>query len=469
MVENADLICNLVYDYYETRILLGACRYGENLPAIPRIGGSFQMAPRTVRAALSRLEKNGYIEVSPRKTAKVIYQASADQIKENAALYFVPRCSGIIDFCQAGKLLIEPVWEYAQKSYDKESWDRLKENMAKLKNVDLSISTRMHIQVFSDLGNKLILNFYWELLRYIRFPYLANHGMHEERDRELLADGREQELEFMNAAFEGDFAACISQLLAFCAEMDGEYGRTEKVPFYWNIYWQRPQLCYTMASRIITEIIKGTYPVGGTLPSMPVMSKQLNVSYRTLRRTLCILDSLSIIRLHQGKVSDVCEDIEQIDFQRPEVKEGFRLYRESLQFMALTVRPVFLYTLEHVEKEDLEKLRHGFIQLLNENQSERCFKLALEFIVERCPSAAVRECYTRLAEFLVWGYPFALYRIRKQHLHEEYTQMVRKSAELLENDDWEGYADSWKALMEYEQKRAEKILADYQEQGRMVL
>ena len=343
------------------------------------------------------------------------------------------------------------------------------ENMAKLKNVDLSISTRMHIQVFSDLGNKLILNFYWELLRYIRFPYLANHGMHEERDRELLADGREQELEFMNAAFEGDFAACISQLLAFCAEMDGEYGRKEKVPFYWNIYWQRPQLCYTMASRIITEIIKGTYPVGGTLPSMPVMSKQLNVSYRTLRRTLCILDSLSIIRLHQGKVSDVCEDIEQIDFQRPEVKEGFRLYRESLQFMALTVRPVFLYTLEHVEKEDLEKLSHGFIQLLNENQSERCFKLALEFIVERCPSAAVRECYTRLAEFLVWGYPFALYRIRKQHLHKEYTQMVRKSAELLENDDWEGYADSWKALMEYEQKRAEKILADYQEQGRMVL
>lgn len=109
------------------------------------------------------------------------------------------------------------------------------------------------------------------------------------------------------------------------------------------------------------------------------------------------------------------------------------------------------------------------MQLLNENQSERCFKLALEFIVERCPSAAVRECYTRLAEFLVWGYPFALYRIRKQHLHKEYTQMVRKSAELLENDDWEGYADSWKALMEYEQKRAEKILADYQEQGRMVL
>ncbi len=422
MVENADLICNLVYDYYETRILLGACRYGENLPAIPRIGGNFQMAPRTVRAALSRLEKNGYIEISPRKTAKVIYQASADQIKENAALYFVPRCSGIIDFCQAGKLLIEPVWEYAQKSYDKETWDRLKENMAKLKNVDLSISTRLHIQVFSDLGNKLILNFYWELLRYIRFPYLSSHRMHEERDRELLADGKEKELEFMNAAFEGDFAACISQLLAFCAEMDGEYGRKEKVPFYWNIYWQRPQLCYTMVSRIITEIITGT---------------------------------------------EVCEDIEQIDFQRLEVKEGFRLYRESLQFMALTVRPVFLYTLEHVEKEELEKLRYGFKQLLNENQSERCFKLALDFIIERCPSAAVRECYTRLSEFLVWGYPFALYRIRKQHLHKEYTQLVRKSDELLENDDWEGYADSWKALMEYEQKRAEKILADYQEQGRM--
>lgn len=67
MVENADLICNLVYDYYETRILLGACRYGENLPAIPRIGGSFQMAPRTVRAALSRLEKTDISRSAPEK------------------------------------------------------------------------------------------------------------------------------------------------------------------------------------------------------------------------------------------------------------------------------------------------------------------------------------------------------------------------------------------------------------------
>lgn len=46
MADSEKMIYNLVYDYYETRILMGASRYGEYLPSIPRIGESFQMAPR---------------------------------------------------------------------------------------------------------------------------------------------------------------------------------------------------------------------------------------------------------------------------------------------------------------------------------------------------------------------------------------------------------------------------------------
>ena len=128
MTDSDKLIYNLVYDYYEARILMGVCLYGETLPSIPKIGETFRMAPRTVRAALTRLEENGYIEVTARKLSRVIYQADTEQFRENAARYFVPRRAGIIDFCGAGLLLVEPVWVYAQDSLDKDTWEQLKKN-----------------------------------------------------------------------------------------------------------------------------------------------------------------------------------------------------------------------------------------------------------------------------------------------------------------------------------------------------
>lgn len=117
MADSEKMICNLVYDYYEARILMGASRYGEYLPSITRIGESFQMAPRTVRAALKRLEDNGYIQIAPKKAARVTYQITDERIRESAASYFVPRKTGILDFCLSGRLLIEPIWEYVQTEY----------------------------------------------------------------------------------------------------------------------------------------------------------------------------------------------------------------------------------------------------------------------------------------------------------------------------------------------------------------
>ena len=460
MTDSENMIYNLVCDYYETRILMGACRYGELLPSISKIGESFQMAPRTVRAAFSRLEEKGYIRIESRKAAKVIYQVNDERINENAALYFVPRREGMVDFCHSGRLLIEPIWEYAQGSLDQETWGRLKQKLAQAANVDLSVSTRLHIYAFAALQNKLILNFYWELLRYIRFPYLSGYDAHRERDRELLTHGEENDTVFMRAAFEEDFGRGLKRLLAFCSQAEERYGLKgrEQIPFRWSVYRQRPQLCYTLVSRIIFEIIKGTYPIGSFLPSLPTMSEQLDVSYRTLRRAVSILNSLGIIHSYQGKGSRVLMTIGSIDFQRPEIREGFRLYRDSLQFMALTVRPVFLYTLEHVEPEERQRLAEKFADIVNRHKCQYCFKLAIDFIRSQCPLATVRECYVRLEEFLVWGYPFVLYRAGEQRLQEEYAQMTWAAAEYLKKGQWEKFADHWKELMEREYEKAGSML-----------
>ena len=151
-------------------------------------------------------------------------------------------------------------------------------------------------------------------------------------------------------------------------------------------------------------------------------------------------------------------EIKKIDFSRQEVKEGFRIYRESLQFMELTIRPVILYTFENIKKEDCNHLTTEFVQLFSQNTCQRCFKLVLDFIVDKCPSNVVCECYKNLSEFLVWGYPFALYRLKKEHFQKEYVQIVRETVKHLKSNNWEGFADSWSALMGYEHENAEKVI-----------
>ena len=124
-------------EYFETRILYGFYVYGDRLPSIQKLCVIFAMAPATIRSALGQLEKQGYIKVDARKGSEVIYQASPAKFRENAARYFGVRREGIADLFQSAELLFEPLWE-----------------------------TRI------IMSNGLAQNLYWEVIRYLRFPYL---------------------------------------------------------------------------------------------------------------------------------------------------------------------------------------------------------------------------------------------------------------------------------------------------------
>ena len=50
----------LIYEYYQSRILFGVYKYGEQLKSIPQICASFRVARNTVQIALNRLEENRY-------------------------------------------------------------------------------------------------------------------------------------------------------------------------------------------------------------------------------------------------------------------------------------------------------------------------------------------------------------------------------------------------------------------------
>ena len=131
MKTQSELNC-LVYDFYVTRILFGYYSYGDSLPPMQKISEYFRLAVPTVRTALKLLEKEGYIEISAPKAARVIYQASGKDYLRNIARYRSARKEGLLDMRQVNRLLLAPLLNAGISAGDesslKDRWKKMKDN-----------------------------------------------------------------------------------------------------------------------------------------------------------------------------------------------------------------------------------------------------------------------------------------------------------------------------------------------------
>ena len=114
-----------------------------------------------------RQERDKYIRIEAARAAKVIYNAGPAKIKKNIAQYFLPREEGLRDVGMGGLLLIEPLWEAALQQWKNEDFDRLRQELMQPVSDTLFMPVELYIVVLSSLNNKLLLNLYWEMVRYI--------------------------------------------------------------------------------------------------------------------------------------------------------------------------------------------------------------------------------------------------------------------------------------------------------------
>ena len=410
-MKSGDGFYRLIYEYYEARIRCGFYVCGDRLPSIQKICGIFRMAPATVRAGLRILEKNGYIKMDARKAALVVYKAESADFRRNAAAYFVPRREGIRDLIQAQRLLIEPLLQAGMRRLSRAEWEVLLQGLSDPGPGSVSMPVQLYILALKALNNGLIINCYWEVIRYIRYPYLTNR---EERQRPALnlpGTSRDEIIDLLQRELERITAVAAGQLYAFMEQAAAEYHmeNVKPVHFQCNIYSRRPQLRYTLASRLIREMLDQTYPAGSYLPSLPQLAGTYGVGVNTVRRTLELLSRLGLVRSRHGKGTLVCEQPGEMDLESPEIRDGFRLYRESLQFLALTIRPVARCALESAAPEAAAELKRRLSCLKGEERC-LCLERILDFIVVQCPSMFVRECYGMVRQLAAWGYPLELQR-----------------------------------------------------------
>lgn len=450
----------LVSEYYEAGILYGLYPFGDSLPSIPKICAMFHLAPATVRCAFSELERKGYLKVDARRVAKVIYRNPSSSFRENAARYFVPREKGIRDLTLAGRLLLEPLWKAGLCCWEEEDWALFRHELERPAHGSAALPVKFHLLAISSLKNRLALNLYWEVIRYLRFPYLVPAKEYAPICLESVGDSRNGASTLLNREFEQACKKPCDMLFDFIQDAKTEYPLEQEcqAPFRWNIYRQRPQLRYSLASRVIRGIITDQYPVGSYLPSLPNMMELYGVSRNTVRRSLSILEQMGVVKSQQGKGTQVYMEPREIDCSKQEIQVGLRLYLESLQLMTLTISQVTRYTLEKACPGQRQSLLQNFERLREGKREYLCFDICFAFIEETCPLAFARECYGRIRELLLWGYPFTLLRLKNFSLHEEYAEKAAHLEQCLQEGP-EVFSAAWSSFLAEEEQKLRNFLA----------
>lgn len=446
-------INRLVYDFFEARILYGYYSYGENLPSISKICSMFDMAPATVRVALSQLEKKSYIRVDARKAAKVTYRARPDEIRENIAVYLLRREEGIADILHTGRHLFGNLWEIGLCHWEEDTLKRLRSALANPAQGMAPMPVEFYLLALTGLKNGLITNLYWDIIQYLLFPYLKNYEEEEITPQDIGGDSVEEVIAVLERLFAQMDEGAAGRVFDFMDRYREEYPEVRAVPFEWTVYRQRPQIRYTLVSRIIREIMSGNYEEGCYLPSLPNLSERYGVAVSTVRRTLTMLEDLGMVRPYQGKGVKVCIEPGRLDCSGKDIREGMHLYRESLELLTLTIGQVSRYMLEALPEEKRSMLADLFAGIHREGKSYLCFERYLVFIRTECPSALIRECYSQILELMAWGYPFALLKRQDQNLHLEYDGFVSEAVTCLEEGNVLAFSENWVRLMTSEMRQ----------------
>ena len=437
----------LIYEYYESRILFGIYRYGEQLKSIPQICSSFKVARNTVHIALKRLEENGYIKTEKRKVAKVVYQGSEELFRKNVVKYFALRRDGILDIQFSGNLMFSSIWE---KSVQNLKTDIQKNTGGKnIAGKATSEPIRLYVDVLNTFNNELMLGLFWQSMRYISYFYPPRNDRNANfAVEDLLSIEKAYCLKQETDSYYFNIYLDIMDFI----ESNSEKYHLEheaQIPFKWAIYRQRPQVRYTLASTIIREILWDVYPVGSYLPSLPQMAEQYKVPLITVRRTLDVLNSLGITRTYMGVGTKVCLEPINIDIMgRSEIRENLRLHGEAMEILALTVRSVAHYTLESVRSERKKELLQTIRMLHDKNNSILFIDVLLDFISNECPSASIQEIYGKLRELVAWGYIISAVITVTEQMRTNLNDFMCQLENALQTDNPGIFADLWQSFIE---------------------
>lgn len=440
---------DIIYDYFTSRIQSGYYVYGERLPSISNICRQFQVSTLTVRSALSKLKEQQYIETSARKAATVTY-TPVKQSEQQYIGYFLSRKDGMEDIARSASIIFDPVNSLYFKEQNHESVKRIRWQLKKTGGHAAKQITLFYAEIAQQFKNPLFLNLYWEIIRYLRIPYLHrpadfdNAGQqvfsHYQRLLNLFEHGQADEISKEAQKFH---EILLAEFLEYLSNLQKKGMRVKQVPFRWHIYRKRPQLCYSLAADILSKIDNKIYRQEELLPSCQTLAKEYHVSLITMRRTLELLGNMRVIETLNGVGTKVIskKNLEAPDLSMPQIQTNLIFFFRALQMCALTCKNVSYHTFSVLDDTDFQALDDRIQKCISGDTLYLLDETCLQFIGEKSPSAMIRETYHQLYHLLLWGHTLHIFfqQLENSKFYTEYAARLLREVHMQNID---GFADA---------------------------
>lgn len=459
---------DVIYDYFTSRILFGYFQQGDQLPSVNYICRQFQVSALTVRSVLARMRQEGYIETTERRNSTVTYRP--DERQEQLYRYtLLSRKEGMDDMCRNSEILFEPISRFYLQKQTKESIEQIRYQMKKRKGHPAKQIIMFYAEAMRPMNNPLALNLYWEMVRYLRTPYLQRPANFEDASAQA-EDHIEQMLLLIEA---GNTAKAVESMQIFNKDVTQRFFQSlsiildikqpvEQIPFQWQVYWDHPQLCYTLAAEMMSKIDAGKYQEDKLLPSCQSLAQEFGVSLITMRRTLELLNDISVIETQNGLGARVIswDHASLPNYSHPQIRKSLLLFLQAMQISTLTCKNVAAHTLSSLDDEGFQTLERRMEHHIKGRRAFLIGGICLRFIWEKSPSAFIREVYRQLYHLLLWGHALHIFcqQPATNQLNEVYYTRLK---EALHRRDGKDFSSGLSELMEFNFQSSRNLLLKF--------
>lgn len=409
-----DVRYSIIYKFFLSQIKFGNYQFGDYLPPIRLVDQFYHASAPTVRNAYLMLQEEGYISLSPGRMTTVVIRISEEECRRNIQSYYAVRREEIRRLNDAVLYVLIPLLHEGCRRLEEGQLKYIRRAAEELKDIDFYFSFIAGQEMICALDNRMAVNLFHEIVGFYQFPHALNKKavLQEatETCRQLSCQAAEacrkmdrEELYRVYRRILDALGGIIDTILAAGSQ---ENVLQEPQVFDWGVYRERPQLCYSLAATIITDImIDHKYTRGGYLPHYAELAEMSSVSLSTVRRTVRLLEELGVVEVLHGVGTRVAlEPFHQSGFQQGSVKKVAAVLLEVLQI----VRVAFHDTEDQFFRIPDERRRSCIEQMKKQRLKESGFApllVCMDYLLRGSDNSSMAEIGDKLYEGLVLGLP----------------------------------------------------------------
>ena len=419
----------LIYRFYRAQIESGQYQKGEPLPAALEIAETFNVSFSTARKALQSLKNDGYIELSPGRTATVSWDGQCGA--NRSELY--DRISGVIDMYDGMSYFLPPIMACGARYVDSEGFEKLDLILAEIENNNSGAIFDFTAFFIKQLGNPVLLHLFCELDNFVfaafsggdRHFHLMNreHPWTEHLPVKLFYNIAEA----VGAADRGRCGELFQKLAALYGEDMNAYlksagleNATGKIPFRWQVYVEQEQYLYSAAVDLLYRINTGKFP-GRWLPSVPDLAASLGVSEITVRRTIKLLNGIGVTETINRKGTRIYG----VERARHTVKIDVGMFKSRfifglrlLHILALTIENVSYEAFCFFSEVDINGISEAIEDDAKRGKEFLTLGVTINVICKTSKNTVIKEIYSQIAGRLVWLYPLRLIEFKDLDIYD---------------------------------------------------